>query len=161
MFVQDAGEARRSGRDVAAGLRVVVVGDAARRRSETWRNRSCVFYSGARRRGGVLVMMRDRSVKPIAPRMPAMAGRSTSQFHLPGRYYMHQARSDGGEVGSASSLRFLVGDRASGGGGSASSQLVFFFVAVCRGRFITRVSSRLMYGRCGCEMARLRSKGVL
>ena len=37
--------------------------------------------------------MHSRSLKTIDPRIPTMPGRSTSGFHRPGRFRVHQARS--------------------------------------------------------------------
>ena len=42
---------------------------------------------------GVLIVMHGRSRVIIDPRTSTMPGRSTSSFHRPGRYCLHQARS--------------------------------------------------------------------
>ena len=43
--------------------------------------------------GGGTQVVRGRSRMTLDPRVPTMPGRSTSDFHQPGRYCLHQARS--------------------------------------------------------------------
>ena len=44
-------------------------------------------------RGGRTQFVHGRSRMAIGPRIPTMPGRSTSDFHQPGRHCLHQARS--------------------------------------------------------------------
>ena len=62
------------------------------------------------REGGGTHFTHSRS-KTIAPRIPTMRGRSTSDFHGPGRHRVHQARS----VVTRSASR--IKDELGGGGG--------------------------------------------
>ena len=59
------------------------------------------------RRGGCTHIVRGRSRKTIDPSTPTLAERSTSGFHRPGRYCLHQARSAGGALGITLTFFFL------------------------------------------------------